>query len=93
MSLKIAIVNISVPYRGPGNIIRQNPVSFDVYAEGGQYKAIPALNKDERRIANLPEELIFKYQDGKTVSDRGNFEGNFGAIQDIVLELQKQKLI
>ena len=93
MTNKIASVNIFVPFKGPGNIIRQNSVAFDVYSEDGQYKAIPALNEDERRIANLPHELHFHLQNGKVVSGRGDFDGNFHAIEDIVRELQKQKML
>ena len=90
---KIASVNISVPVRGPGNIIRQNPVLFDVFSEDNIYKAVPLLNEDERRVANLPQELLFNYELGRPVSHRGARDGNFHAIQDIVEELQRQKLL
>ena len=93
MLSKIASVHISVAYKGPGNIIRQNPVSFEVYSEDDHYKAIPLLNEDQRRIANLPHELHFNCEDGKAVSRKAGFDGNFNAIEDIVRELQKQKLI
>lgn len=93
MANKLASVNISVPYKGPGNTIRRNPVMFDVYSVDGHYKAIPLLNEDERRFANLPPELAFFYENGKPVSRRGNFDGNFHAIEDIVRELRKQNLI
>ena len=94
MSSKIANVQISIPYKGPGNMIKQNPVAFDVYAlDGGYYKAIPLLNEDERRIANLPHELQFVYENGRPISKRGSFDGNFHAIEDIVRELKKKNLI
>lgn len=90
---KIASVHISVPYKGPGNIIRQKEVSFDVYSKEKGYKAVPLLNEDERRIANLPHELLFNYENGRPVSERGRFDGNFHAIEDIIRELQKQHLV
>ena len=93
MFQKIASVNIPIPVRGPGNTIRQNPVLFDVYSQENSYKAVPVLDEHQRRIANLPEELMFNYEQGKPVSHRGAWEGNFHAIQDIVLELQKQNLL
>ena len=93
MASKIASVNISVPYKGPGNVIKQNPVLFDVYFEEDHYKAVPLLSDDERRIANLPNELLFSFQDGKPFSHRGVMDGNFHAIEDIVGELKKKKLI
>jgi hypothetical protein len=93
MSNKIASINIFIPYKGPGNIIRQNLVSFDVFLDSDHYKAVPLLNENERRIANLPHELLFAFENGKPVSQRGNFDGNFHAIQDIANELQKQDLL
>lgn len=93
MANKMASINIPVSYKGPGNTIRQNPVVFDVYSVDGHYKAVPLLNENERRIANLPQELLFTYENGKPVSRRGSFDGNFDAIEDIVRELQKQNLI
>ena len=93
MSNKIASVHISIPYKGPGNVIRQNPVLFEVYSDEDHYKAIPVLDEDERRVANLPDELLFAYENGRPVSERGSMDGNFHAIQDIVQELQRQKLL
>jgi hypothetical protein len=90
---KIASVNISVPYKGPGNTIMQNPVLFDVYSDEDHFTAIPVLDEDEKRVANLPDELVFDYENGKPVSHRGSKDGNFHAIQDIVSELQRQKLL
>jgi hypothetical protein len=93
MTNKIGSVNISVPYKCPGNVIRQNPVLFDVYSINGHYKAVPLLNEDERRIANLPQELVFNYENGKAISHRGSIDGNFHAIEDIIHELRKQNLV
>jgi hypothetical protein len=93
MSSKIANVQISIPYKGPGNTIKQNPVAFDVYALDEYYKAVPLLNEHERRIANLPHELLFVYENGKPFSQRAGVDGNFHVIEDIVRELQKLNLI
>lgn len=93
MSNKIASINISVSYKGPGNTIRQNNVLFDVYSFDGHYKAVPDLNEDERRVANLPPELVFNYENGKAISHKGSFDGNFHAIEDIIHELRKQNLV
>jgi hypothetical protein len=93
MSQKIASVNISLPYKGPGNVIMQHAVAFEVYSDNDEYKAIPVLDDAQRRVANLPEELLFTCAEGKPVSQRGMRDGNFHAIQDIVNELQKKNLI
>ena len=93
MANKVATINIHVPFKGPGNIIRQNAVVFDVYAADGHYKAVPHLNDHERRIVNLPQEIPFDYENGKAVSLHGSFDRNFYTVEDIVQELQKQKLL
>lgn len=54
---------------------------------------MPCLNEDERRVANLPQELLFNYENGKPFSHRGLLDGNFHAIEEIVRQLQQQKLI
>lgn len=90
---KIANVNINVPYKAPGNTIIQHPVNFDIYAEDERFRAVPNLPENERRVANLPEELLFVYENGKPVSSRGKSDGNFHAIESIVTELRKQNLI
>jgi hypothetical protein len=87
-SNKIATLVVPVPYKGAGNIIRQNPVSFDVYREGHHYRAVPLLNLEERRTANLPPELLFTHDGGKAQSQRGTMEGNMHIIEAIVGQLQ-----
>jgi hypothetical protein len=93
MLRKITNVKIFIPYKGPGNTVKQNLVEFEVYDSDGLYKAIPLLNEHERRVANLPHELLFRHENGKPVSQRGRFDGNFHAIEVIVRELKKQNLI
>jgi len=93
MSSKIANINISIPHKGPGNIISQKPVSFDVYSECDYFKAVTLLDEDQRRIANLPPELRFIFENGKPVSQRGKIDGNFNAIEDIAKELQTLGLV
>ena len=88
MGQKITTVTISVPYKRAGGIISQQPVSFDVYREGGNYCLKPCLSENELRIANLPEELKFVMEGGKPVSLRGKLDGNFHVIQDVVAQLQ-----
>lgn len=85
---KLIQVNVSVPYKGPGNIIRQKPVDFDLYKVEGHYSLIPQLTNDERRIANLPESLDFNLDNGKPVPLRKN-DGNFHVIEDAVQKLKE----
>jgi len=89
MSQKMTTLIISVPYKGAGNIITQEQVSFDVYREADYYKLVPSLSEEEIRIANLPPELRFSMVEGKAVSHRGNKDGNFHVIQDAVAQLKQ----
>lgn len=87
----MATIEIEIPYKGTGGIIHQEPVSFEVFQLDGYYQLKPCLSTDERRVANLPESLDFKMQEGKPVSLRGKMDGNFHVIQDVVAQLQKKQ--
>jgi hypothetical protein len=90
--IKLASLSVNVPYKGAGNVIRQHEIPFDVYKEEALYKAVPQLSKDERRKANLPEELVFFYENGKPRSPR-KIDGNFHVIEDIVAKLQQTSVL
>jgi hypothetical protein len=92
MSKQLISLTFPIPYKSAGNIIRQKEVSFDIYKEGDAYKAVPLLNMDERRLANLPHELVFTHSGGKAISERGIKDGNFHIIEEIAKQLQSQNL-
>ena len=85
----LATLTIAVPLKGAGGTIRQRDVTFTVSKVDGHYNATPELNLDERRLANLPEELGFEMKNGKPVSLRGAADGNFHVIEDIVDQLRR----
>ncbi|MDQ3278640.1 MAG: hypothetical protein M3Q06_09955 [Bacteroidota bacterium] len=91
MNKKVTTIEIAVPYKRAGGIIHQQNVSFDVFQLDGHYQLKPLLSQDELRVANLPEELNFKMEDGKPVSLRGKLDGNFHVIQDAVQLLRNQQ--
>jgi len=91
MDPKIATVTIPVPYKSSGGVINQRPVAFDVLKLDGHYTLVPCLSTDERQIANLPPELNFVIENGKPVSLRGNRDGNFHVIRDVVALLKEQQ--
>ena len=76
-----------VPYHGAGNTILQKPVNFNVYTENDHFRVVPDINKDERRIANLPEELQFQIKEGKVVSAKGSRDGNQHVLEAIAKKL------
>jgi hypothetical protein len=90
---KIANFTIEVPYRSTGNIIINKNIDFDIYKDGVQYMAAPLCEMEERRIANLPPELIFEMKNGKPQSNRGIREGNTEVIKRIADQLNDKGLI
>ncbi|MBD0367786.1 MAG: hypothetical protein ICV53_17005 [Flavisolibacter sp.] len=93
MEQKLTTLEVQVPYRGAGNIITNKPVSFDILQENSTYKAVPLLDTDERRVANLPPELSFYYTDGKASSTRGIKDGNLHVILDIAEALKAKHML
>jgi len=91
-NIKLASYSIDVPYKGAGNVIRQHPVLFDVFKDDTHFNAVPQLSLDERRKANLPEALLFSYENGKAQSTR-KLDGNFHIIEEIVAKLQQTSVL
>lgn len=85
---KLTRLEVDVPYKGPGNVINQRTVAFDLYQRGDHYSLVPCLEANERRIANLPEELNFTIEQGKPRSLRGDSDGNFHVITDAMRQLR-----
>jgi hypothetical protein len=90
---KLTELKINVPCKSAGNVIHQKEVPFEVYYNEGNYGLKPVLSEGERRVANLPEMLEFRFVDGKPVSSRGTKDGNFHVIQDAVYKLNEQQLL
>ena len=93
MQQKITIVQLQVPYKSSGNVIRQKEVSFELFKDEDHFSLVPLLNDEEKRLANLPDELSFIIQNGKAVSLRGIKDGNLHVIQDAVLQLQQKEAL
>jgi hypothetical protein len=90
MSQKINNITVQVPLKSSGGVIMQRDIEFDVYRSDSHYTLRPCLTEDERRVANLPEELNFTLENGKPVSLRGKIDGNFHVIQDAVKQLKEE---
>ena len=90
---KLAYVQVHVPYKSAGNVIRQHEVSFEVFKDTQYYSLKPMLSEAERRLANLPESLEFSLVEGKAISSRGHKDGNLHVIQDAVQRLQERCLL
>jgi hypothetical protein len=92
-NLKLMTANLQIPYKGSGNVIQQKPVSIEVFKFEEGFKAIPLLQEHERRIANLPPEMIFTYDQGKATSSRGKADGNQHVLDDIIEAMKKENII
>lgn len=87
---KLSTLVIDIPYKRAGNIISQQPVTFDLYQEENVYVLVPLLDEAELMVANLPRELRFVIQDGKPSSLRGLKDGNLHVIQDAAALAKQQ---
>lgn len=90
MNQKINNITVQVPMKSSGGVIMQRNIEFDVFQSDSHYTLKPCLSEDERRVANLPEELNFTLEGGKPVSLRGKLDGNFHVIQDAVKLLKEE---
>ena len=50
---------VSVPYRMPGNVIKQKDVAFEIFQTFNRITAIPLCDETTRDILNLPSEIVF----------------------------------
>jgi hypothetical protein len=79
----IGQVTVEVPFKGAGNTVLNNDVSFKVSRENELYKASPILTAAELRVANLPAEIDFTVANGKVTSGRGPRDTNLHVWQAI----------
>ena len=90
--VKLASLTLDIPYKRAGNVISQHQVLFDIYKDAANFRAVPQLNEDERRMANLPETLVFFFENGKVKSPR-KIDGNFHVIEALVARLHKTSVL
>ncbi|HWJ29949.1 MAG TPA: hypothetical protein VNS32_25640 [Flavisolibacter sp.] len=90
---KLMTAHLHIPYKGSGNIIYQKPVDIDVFKHENGYKAVPQMQESERRVANLPPEMIFTYNQGRAQSSRGHVDGNQHVLDDLIEEMKKEKIL
>lgn len=86
----IGQVTVEVPFKGAGNTVLNNDVSFKVHRDKEVYKATPVLNASELRVANLPSEIEFIVSEGKVASGRGPKDTNLHIWQAIYDKLNAE---
>jgi hypothetical protein len=84
---KLIGISIPVAFRSPGNVIMNKMVDFKVYQDNRSYIAVPLISSDQRRLADLPPEMIFECCGKNIISNRLEGKGNMDLLKDIFQEL------
>lgn len=90
---KTLSITVPVQHFRPDNVITEEEVCFKVSRDGSQFKAIPMLSKEERRITGLPEKMEFVYVNYCIASANNMEEETLNAIKQIILEMEVQDLL
>ena len=80
-------VTIPVAFHSAGNVILNKWVGFRVFIDDRSFVAVPLISNDQRRLANLPEKMLFHCHGTTIISSRGVWERNMDVLKDIVHEL------
>lgn len=79
----IATEQIDVPVRAPGNKVETHTIPFEIFKDGELYKTVPLCDEEFKRIANLKEELTFKFRPDKAVSTNGILDANQHIVEQV----------
>jgi hypothetical protein len=80
-------VSIPVAFRSAGNRILNKMVDFKVYQYNRSFIAVPQISTEQRRMADLPLEMVFECSGRTVISSRGEGERNMDVLKDILEEL------
>lgn len=83
------LINISIPvaFHSAGNVIMNKMVPFQICQDGNAFIATPLISMEQRRLADLPQEMIFECSGTTIISNRGMGEGKMDVLKDIFQEL------
>lgn len=91
--MEIANITVLVPYYRTAELVTNEIVPFRVFKEKDNFKAIPLIPKEERRLAGLPEEMNFGYADHSIISSKELAVEANNAVKKIIIELRMQRLM
>ena len=89
---EIASITVLVSHRWPTDSTTEEIVPFKVYKEGQQFKAVPLLSKEGRRLTGLPEVVLFSFLDHCIVTAKNMEEETLNVVKKIIQELSLQGL-
>jgi hypothetical protein len=84
---KLMKISILVAFHRPGNVILNKMVPFQIYQDGHAFIAVPLISMEQRRLADLPQEMIFECFGTTIISSRREGETKMDVLKDILQEL------
>ncbi len=86
---QISTVTIEVPMRSAGNVVKNEPVKFEVFKDNALFKAVPLCNDEQKRLATLKDEILFSFRPDKAVAVGGVNDGNQHVVERIGASLKE----
>lgn len=87
---EIASITVLVPGQQSTN---HQIIPFRVYQQQQLYRAIALITNEEIRLAGLPEELVFSFDNNTIVPGKHTKQQHFEVIRNIVQELKIQGVL
>jgi hypothetical protein len=84
------VITLSVLVEGNSN---KEIVSFKVFRDIKQYKAVPMLTKEQRKRTGLAEVICFSFVDHCIVSEKSRSEETLEVIRSLILEMMMQEVL
>lgn len=89
---EIASITILVPCK-KGNETVNQIIPFKVSREQKQYKAIPLITVEERKMTGLSAELSFRFIENRIIPEGESTAANLNAINNIANELRMLRIV
>jgi hypothetical protein len=90
---KLMVLSIPVGYHSAGNTILNKMIPFQIYRDGYAFIAAPLISPQERRLADLPQEMSFEYTNTIIASSRGKAERKMDVLKDILQKMTLKGII
>jgi len=88
---KVADFYLNVKYRCPGNVVKYTSVEFEIFRDGECFKAIPVETDENRRLTDLPKQLLFQIKNGMAYTSSRT--GTEEVVEEIVNKLFEMKIV
>jgi hypothetical protein len=89
---EIASITILVPYQKGNEIINQI-IPFKVFKKQQQFKAIPLISDEERKMTGLSAEISFRFNENRIIPGAETNKISLDAINSIASELRMLRIV